>query len=256
MNIHIASDLHLEFPENKRWLEKNPLIPSGDILLLAGDIVPDAYKEEANAFYQRVEADFPHIISAMGNHEFYHGEIIQAYPSYENQISPHHIQLNNKTVVLGGIKFVVSVLWSRVSPQNMRQVEESMNDYHVISRTDDSGRQRILRAADTNRYHDLSVQFIQNEVENFSGTIVVLTHHMPSLRLIAPKYTNSPINSGFATDLDDLILSHPNIALWVCGHSHEFADMMIGETRVVRNPLGYLQSGEGEGFQRDFAVEV
>lgn len=106
MNIHIASDLHLEFPENKRWLEKNPLIPSGEVLLLAGDIIPGAYKEEADAFYQRVEADFPHIISAMGNHEFYHGEITEAYPSYENQISPRQpLSVDNLPRLLAGFWF-------------------------------------------------------------------------------------------------------------------------------------------------------
>ena len=37
MKVQICSDLHLEFTANKSWLKENPILPSGDILIIAGD---------------------------------------------------------------------------------------------------------------------------------------------------------------------------------------------------------------------------
>jgi hypothetical protein len=41
-----CSDLHWEFKENMRYIQKNPLNPVGDILILAGDILPFALTEK------------------------------------------------------------------------------------------------------------------------------------------------------------------------------------------------------------------
>ena len=38
MRLKIASDIHLEFPENRDFIALNPLQTAGDILILAGDI--------------------------------------------------------------------------------------------------------------------------------------------------------------------------------------------------------------------------
>jgi hypothetical protein len=51
MKIQYCSDLHLEFPLNKKYLMANPIKPEGEILLLAGDIITFTEIEKENDFF-------------------------------------------------------------------------------------------------------------------------------------------------------------------------------------------------------------
>ena len=39
-------------------------------------------------------------------------------------------------------------------------------------------------------------------------------------------------------------MDHPQIKLWTHGHTHEDFDYMVGETRIVCNPRGYIRYEE------------
>jgi Icc-related predicted phosphoesterase len=67
---------------------------------------------------------------------------------------------------------------------------------------------------------------------------VIVTHHAPSRRSIAPKMQHHPLNSSYASDLDALV-ENSRARLWVHGHIHHCSDYRIGATRVLANPRGY-----------------
>lgn len=257
MKIQIVSDLHLEFPKNREWIKNNPIVPVGDILLIAGDTVCDKYENAAADFYNRISEDFPFIISTMGNHEFYNGMIDYAYPSYSKLINKNHLHLNNRSFIYKEVKFIVSVLWSFVPDYRIADVESGLNDYHYIRRSVNSENSRKLRVADTNRFHQISVDFITHELNvPFSGKIVLLTHHLPSFNCIPDKFKGSSITNAFTSNLHEIMENNPKIALWACGHSHENDQIRINETIIARNPLGYIEFNDQEDFQLNSYLEV
>ena len=72
MKIQYCSDLHLEFKENKNFIDKNPIQPSGEILLLAGDVIPFALINKHNDFFDFVSSNYESVYWVLGNHEYYH----------------------------------------------------------------------------------------------------------------------------------------------------------------------------------------
>jgi hypothetical protein len=49
------------------------------------------------------------------------------------------------------------------------------------------------------------------------------------------------MNGAFHSDLSDFILDRPHIKLWTHGHMHNTSDYLVGNTRVVCNPRGYVK---------------
>jgi hypothetical protein len=58
MKIQYCSDLHLEFPANKKFLDKRPIEPEGEVLLLAGDILPFPLQARQEKFIDYVSDNF------------------------------------------------------------------------------------------------------------------------------------------------------------------------------------------------------
>lgn len=258
MKIQVVSDLHLEFPENKKWLEENPLIPQGDVLLIAGDTIPDKYKKKARKFYQKVSDDFPFIISTMGNHEFYKGIVDYAYPFYQSSIAENHIRLNNRSHMIGDVKFIVSILWTHIPRHSWDNISLGMNDYRQIYREDFIHHDKNpLTVWDTDGFHKESVNYLKEELESSAEEkIIVMTHHVPCFESIAGPRVPPNMMHAYASDLTGLIKDNPNIKYWICGHAHDHNQTEIGNTLVVRNPLGYVENGQQADFVRDFVLEV
>lgn len=90
--------------------------------------------------------------------------------------------------------------------------------------------------------HKKMLQYIQTIIEGkFDQKFVVVGHHAPSRQSTHPRYAGEDLmNGGYSSSLDEYIIDHPQIKLWTHGHTHDEYDYMIGSTRIVCNPRGYI----------------
>ncbi len=244
MKIQYASDLHLEFPLNKKFILENPIIPTGEILILAGDIIPFTQLNEQNYFFDYVSEHFKTTYWIPGNHEYYYSDIDFRGSSFMENIRDNVFLLNNKAVIEGNTKLIFSTLWSKISKENSAFVKRRLNDFYLINY-----KGKPLTVEHYNLMHKQSLAFLETELQNKENyKTFVVTHHLPTYKNYPEKYQGKILNEAFTVELRDFMTKHqPDY--WLYGHIHfNTPNFKIGKTELTTNQLGYVFHNENFNF--------
>lgn len=244
MKLQYASDLHLEFPKNNEFIKESPLVPSGEILLLAGDIVPFHLIDERRDFFKFCSDNFEFTYWIPGNHEYYNGDLLNRTGQFMENIERNVHLVNNTWAHHGNARLIFSTLWTPVSIDKAWHVQNGLNDYRVIK---DDG--KLFTTSRSTKLFEENLEFIKEAVENNQREkCIVVTHHVPTFQHYPEEYKNSVINEAFAVDLDhfieDGVIDH-----WIYGHHHRnIPAFKIGSTELLTNQLGYVSYNEHNDF--------
>ena len=268
MKIAICSDLHLEFGT----ISLNNT-EGADVLILGGDIcvtkdirvkddygVMDRFDRSAkiHTFFQECCDRFPHVVYIMGNHEHYHGDYANTLTTLRDKLGylRNLYILDKEILVVNDVTFIGGTLWTDMNkedPITLLHMKGMMNDFRCVQNSnrvtifkDEDGKfhKRESRFSPEDAVEDYKnmVEYIRTVIEGkWDQKFVVVGHHAPSKQSTHPRYKDEAImNGGYSSDLSEFIMDHPQIKLWTHGHTHEDFDYMIGSTRVVCNPRGYI----------------
>jgi hypothetical protein len=249
------SDLHLDISN------QNPVLPGGDILILAGDtcearfhrktflnsVDPDHFISRINRFViDECSKKYEHVIMIAGNHESYNSTIDAAHWAMVDETPDNFHILENGKFEVGGIMFLGATLWTdcnRQDPLTLRGLSTMLNDFSVIYTVIDKKYSR-LTPQDTVLRHLNSLKYFRRVLAhpaNSSKPVIMITHHAPSALSVPDQLVEQVVMSGgYYSRLDDFILDHPQIKYWIHGHIHTATSYMVGDyTRVLANPRGY-----------------
>jgi predicted phosphohydrolase len=247
MKLHILNDLHIEFEDFA------PPVTGADVVILAGDI------GVGMEGLRWAEARFPDrpVIYVPGNHEFYHHDL-SLIDKLKAQAPEHIHVLNDDQVVIDGVRFLGTILWTDFDLFGeadkffaMQAARQRMTDFSIIQ----NHGQRFT-PEDAIRLHTTSRDWLAAMLtESFDGRTVVVTHHAPSSQSVHPRHARDLLTPAFASNLENL-MEGERAALWVHGHMHDTFDYEIYGTRVVCNPRGYAPNALNADFRADLVVEI
>jgi len=217
--IQYVSDVHVDHKDFMPYVE-----PMAEYLAICGDI-GIATHPNVNKFIEINSKKFKKVFIVAGNHEYrcsaiynkkkvmlYKPLLIDMCNSYDNVyfLDKSCHQLSDNILIVG------TTLWSHS--------EYILNEVNRLNH---------------NNEHDEHVTFIKDIcAKNQKQKIVMLTHYVPSFKLIEPKYSKyGKLNTLFATDLEYLI--QKPIEAWICGHTHSILDMKINNIYCGINALGH-----------------
>lgn len=266
--IRIVSDLHLEFSMSAERYNMFHLphldTDSEDVLILAGDIGVAIKHYSYVEFLEQMSRRFHHVIYIAGNHEYYNGALYHSFNEIKQCIT--HLSnvsfVENEVIRIDNISFICATLWTSFNngnPLAMLKALQGLNDFKLIRvGSHEKPNEHRLSPSDVLMIHLRSKDFIFNSIveEHANNQIaIVVTHHAPSFRSIAPQYKGDPLNDAFATDYDDLIIeTQPK--LWIHGHTHNSLNYMIENTNIVCNPRGYYPRDLNKQFDPTLRIII
>lgn len=259
MTIQYASDLHLEMVDNKKYLEANPLIKSGDILILAGDIIymhPTYYDMQVFDQWSKM---YDKVYMIPGNHEFYKRSfpISGVLPAFNLKIRDNVFLVNNISEEINGFSFIFSTLFTRLDPIRTLEIGRTLGDFSQSKYDEKSHRFTVDQYQ---QCHTKSRAFVETELENLRDSpAVLISHHVPYSSKLIPDYPfthDSILNSAFHVDLSYMMKKF-NIAYCISGHSHVNHDpIKIHDTICMTNQLGYVGWSEHYKFNKKATFDI
>lgn len=257
--IRIASDLHLEFFRNvsvteleRHFLPEDPR-DSDAVLTLAGDISSDV--DQLADFLASVSRRFKHVIYVPGNHEFYRSKLSEWQVKAALRLASlapnvHTALISVGVCKIGAACFIFGTLWGDGGDTDAEReaIGNYLNDFRLIRFG--GGLFTVPVMAQIHRKHKRIIECALDEEAD--DPAVVITHHMPSYALSHPRFGNVA-TGGFAGKCDALMEGENAPVLWIHGHTHDSIDRVIGRTRVVCNPAGYVPEWQTQ-FNSFFAA--
>ena len=273
MKIQLLSDLHLEVHPH---FMPQPT-PGADVLVLAGDIgsYQSGSQLEGDNFGLERFSPLPQfagwpvpVIFVPGNHEYDAQDFDAAHERLRATCDRLGlIWLERETVVLDGVRFVGTTLWSDFDAlaeregrsdlaRRLRQRDKAFRAANFYLKKTGGTRAGEPFLAPAVRAQGLRCQeWLRAALATpFAGPTVAVTHFAPSLRSADPRYGLVPGTAGFCNALDDCLAQ---VQLWLHGHLHTPMDYTVQGThpggapwqcRVHANPLGYARKGEQGAF--------
>jgi predicted phosphohydrolase len=216
-HFQYISDLHLEMrkePVNIKVVAKN--------IILAGDI-GNPFHDNYSEFMKKCSGEYKNTFMIAGNHEYWNRAGISITNEKMEDVASKYDNvhfINNKIVEMDDTFIVGCTLWSDLRSINSKKViGDDLNIYQ-----DDKG--GVITRECLTRLHKKDVHWLTGALnecakKNLKKNITVVTHHLPTYKLLHKKYENDrmkPHLDRFYSNLDYLI--QPPIKNWIGGHSH------------------------------------
>jgi Icc-related predicted phosphoesterase len=234
MRIQVLSDLHTEdyeFPVE--FLSGGHVqFPGVDVLALCGDIVTVDCQgsEEIRRVFEFLSRQAGHVLFVAGNQEYWGTPVKPGTAERTERVLgssidklPNVRYLNNDEVIVSGVRFIGGTMWFPYDSLNQ------LSEKHWADFEDITGLSKW--SYEYNRaFSELA--------DKATPETIVMTHHLPNLRSVAPHFRASDMTRFFLSDASRIITERKP-RLWLHGHTHHSSDYRLEETRVVCNPFGY-----------------
>lgn len=284
MKFTVWSDLHAEI---NQFIEGLTAADGGDVLILAGDIfnagqlryggVSQGTLRLAEALSQEVFPRFKKVVYVLGNHEHFNANISQSASllgEWLASLGTRNLSiLDDEWITVNDVVIYGCTLWTDLSNEVERSTVESGRDDYRLIRLHDREEVRNLPAgrritgtitgAYTHGLHTRSLSKLkvfleQKSVDPFLAlkSLVIVSHHPPSKKSINTRHSANGLDSAYASDLDELVHAHPEIKVWVHGHTHMNFDYQIGKTRIFANQYGYCYEEQKNNFDVNGGFEA
>ena len=287
----LLSDTHTEFGSYDFSIYEGH---ENDILLLGGDIMGIGSESSAKAlgrFLEDASEKFKQVLYILGNHEYYYNSFKLVPTIVRDIITQRGLSnvrlLDRETYEVPGEQIAVigCTFWTSYAlPEDRKDLaiyyaQNGMNDFRLIQTsqkdyedlgfpfdwtlvTDHEKRleffERNLTVQETIDVHERDFEYIFKQLRKYKDKgfkTVVMTHHAPSYQSVTPEFIGSPLNPAFVSDWDHIIEKEgPDI--FCHGHVHSHHDYMIGNTRILCNPRGYVGYEDMNEFDPYFGFEL